>query len=90
MNGRCVGVNALCEPGVKERRGVAFEYGFAGSFMKLSGVCCFTSGYFGSFSYVGLLMGILAGSMRREFRASRGVRLSRSRLSFSEFWVRGT
>jgi len=32
------------------RSGVAFEYGFAGSFMKLSEVCVFTSGYFGSLS----------------------------------------
>jgi len=36
-----------------------------------------------------LLIGTLAGSMSREFRASRGVRLSMSRLSFSGFQVSG-
>lgn len=34
-----------------------------------------------------LVTGIFVGSMSSEFRASRGVRLSRSRLNFSGFWV---
>ena len=58
---------------------MAPEYGFAGSFMKLSGEFCLTRGNFDSCSYVGFL---LVGSMSSESLASRGVRLSRSRLSF--------
>ena len=52
--------------------------------MKLSALFPFTKGYLGSLSY-GSVIGNLVGSISSEFRASRGVRLSRSRLSFSVF-----
>ena len=75
-----IDLSGLCDCGVYGFRGVAPAYGFAGSFIKLSALFCFAKGYLGSFSYA---CGMFAGSMSKEFRASRGVRLSRSRLSFS-------
>ena len=67
---------------MKGRRGVDPAYGFAGSFMKESALFVFVRAFLGSCSYAEFI-GTFAGSISNEFRASRGVRLSRSRLSFS-------
>ena len=63
-------------------KGVAPAYGLAGLFMKLSELFSLTRGCLKSWSYVPFI-GRWFGSISRELRASSGVRLSRSRLSFS-------